>query len=106
MPLWLCLVGAAAGVSLFACVVVVGVCLCLLLAVSWLSLLLVAGVFSVCCVCLCSHMAVTARVCRVARMSVVARVRVEETSPHIYVVWFTHVVVDGPVMGCYAIGVG
>ena len=48
-------------------------------------------------------MAVTARVCRVARMSVVARVRVEETSPHIYVVWFTHVVVDGAGYGvlCY-----
>jgi len=53
-----------------------------------------AFLLPVCCVCLCRHMAVTARVCRVARVSVVARVRIEETAPHIYVVWFTHVVVD------------
>lgn len=38
-------VGCGCGVSLFACVVVVVVCLCLLMAVSWLSLPLVAGVF-------------------------------------------------------------
>lgn len=59
------------------------------MALAGRAFLLTAG-----CVCLCRHMAVTARVCRVARVSVVARVRIEETAPHIYVVWFTHVVVD------------